>query len=208
MIAIKSAPSIPQSNFSCLIRLDHERLVSAITKKLNSLNLGKVFTSSDVSGVTIFGNHSTTQVPHIDDAKVFFDNAWLPLDSFIQDPQWQYVDLTNFVQNRGGDIIRAQKASSGMSAAIAIAKHLTSWIGPITNENNQHIFSHGMLSNGVDYNIPADLVFSFPCVRNADGSIEVVRDLNITSPQYQEMIRKTVQELEEEKADAYSALQI
>ena len=74
LVAMKSAPSIPAKNFTCLTRLDQERLRGFIVAKVNQVeemagNNVKV-RPSDVNQIVIFGNHSTTQVPYIDAATV------------------------------------------------------------------------------------------------------------------------------------------
>ncbi|KAF6104735.1 malate dehydrogenase 1 [Phyllostomus discolor] len=63
LTASKSAPSIPKENFSCLTRLDHNRAKAQIAIKLG-------VTSDDVKNVIIWGNHSSTQYPDVNHAKV------------------------------------------------------------------------------------------------------------------------------------------
>ncbi|PNJ79676.1 MDH1 isoform 7, partial [Pongo abelii] len=63
LTASKSAPSIPKENFSCLTRLDHNRAKAQIALKLG-------VTANDVKNVIIWGNHSSTQYPDVNHAKV------------------------------------------------------------------------------------------------------------------------------------------
>ena len=56
LIAMSNAPDIPRERFNALTRLDHNRAVAQLAKKL-----GVAVTS--ISGITIWGNHSSTQYP-------------------------------------------------------------------------------------------------------------------------------------------------
>ena len=49
------------------------------------------------------------------------------------------------VQNRGAEVMKAQNASSALSAANAIGKHLTDWICPSLSESHNNVFSMGVL---------------------------------------------------------------
>lgn len=210
LIAIRSAPSIPPQNFSCLARLDHERLLGMMCKKLNSLDIG-IFTTSDIRDVTIFGNHSTTQVPHISNAHVLHKGDWKPIQELLWDDVWQFSELPSMVQARGQAVIKAQKMSSGLSAARAVAKHIRDWIGPIPVHTDGANFSPRPFSLGIltepynVYGIPAGIVFSLPCIRNpSDGSISIVEGYNIEP--YRDMMDKTIRELLDERDDANFAM--
>jgi malate dehydrogenase len=176
VIASESAPSIPKCNFSCLTRLDHDRLIGMVVNKLNSLlpngNGGVMTNPSHVRNVVIFGNHSTTQVPYVDAASVLVGNQWQSVRSLI-DSKWIDEELPGMIQNRGAEIIHHLEASSAMSAARAIIRHLHDWIGPPPphrtgehGEDDSPIFSMGVFSPpGNPYDIPEGIVFSFPCRR-------------------------------------------
>ena len=71
------------------------------------------------------------------------------------------------VQNRGAEVMKAQQASSALSAANAIGKHLKDWICPTDLQN---VFSMGMLSDGNPYGVPDGLCYSFPCRHGANGN--------------------------------------
>ena len=58
--------------------------------------------------------------------------------------------------------MNAQGASSAMSAASAIVKHLADWLGPDPTPN---FFSMGVPSDGNPYGVPDGLFYSFPCRR-------------------------------------------
>lgn len=158
LVAIKSAPRIPKENFTCLTRLDQERLRNFCAKTVN-------IAPSAISNVFILGNHSTTQVAYINDGKAKAENGEiLNVKDFFTDEEYHQV-LTR-VQNRGAEIIKALQLSSAMSAAEAIVQHLKDWLGP---QEHTEAFSMGVLSDGNSYGIADDLVYSFPCVRSNDA---------------------------------------
>ncbi len=69
LVAMKSAPSIPKENFTCLTRLDEERLKAFLAEELTGGGSGGTdkisISAKDVRGACILGNHSATQVPFI-----------------------------------------------------------------------------------------------------------------------------------------------
>ena len=206
LVGIKSAGSIPAQNFSCLTRLDQERLKGILAKKVNS----KISTTRELShisaanieGVFIFGNHSTTQTIFTDTAVVSTCEGNLALSKYL-DPS-DYDEVLGKVQSRGAEILRYLQASSSLSAANAIAKHLQDWLGP----EHDRAFSMGVISNGNAYGIPDDLVYSFPCKRvagGAPGEYYIVNDLTI-SPKIRDLLEASTAELVSEKLDAEDAL--
>ena len=202
LVAMKSAPSIPPKNFTCLTRLDQERLRGFVVKKLNEVEVsnGVRVLPSDIEKVFIFGNHSTTQVPYIQSATVKVRNQLMPIASYFSSDETE--DLISRVQNRGAAVIQAQQASSALSAAAAIASHLRDWISPITTDVT---FSMGMLSDGNPYGIPDGLVFSFPCCHSESGEIKIIPNFNIDD-KTKDMLQLSVNELCGEKADAETIL--
>jgi malate/lactate dehydrogenase len=56
-------PDIPKKNITCLSRLDHNRAISQLTHKTKTR-------AENISGVMIFGNHSLTQYPCINNIKI------------------------------------------------------------------------------------------------------------------------------------------
>jgi len=205
--AIRSATNIPASNFTCLTRLDQERLRGFVTKMINDklannvLYEGKSISSSDVKGVAIFGNHSTTQVPYIASATVKIDGKQIPVTEFINDKN-EVAELVSKVQNRGAAIIKSLQASSALSAAAAISKHLKDWLGP---EIPSDTFSMGILSNGNNYGIPDGLVYSFPCKRESKkfGEYSIVTSLPIDT-HIKSLLEISTEELKEERSEASS----
>lgn len=210
LVAMVSASSIPSRNFTCLTRLDHERLRGLVVKKINEINQSNIL-SSAVKGVAIFGNHSSTQVPCLSACMVEMSpGVKVPLSTIWEDADPESPDMKSIVkkvQGRGAEILQYSGASSALSAAVAIAKHLASWIG-VASDDGDDIFSMGVLSNGNPYGVPENLVFSFPCrrVRGSkvlDGNYEIASHVELDT-YLQSMIATTVQDLESEKSEAIS----
>jgi malate dehydrogenase len=197
LVAMKSAPSIPQKNFTCLTRLDHERLRGFIAEKINSVIQDERISAKDIKNVAIFGNHSTTQVPFFSAGTVSIAGEVKKVSSFFDAEET--LELIRRVQNRGGEVIKAQQASSALSAANAIGRHLKDWIIP---EINDDIFSMGILSDGNMYGVPDGLVYSFPCHHTENG-IQIASNFAIDNDT-KEMLDLSVKELQEEKVDAES----
>jgi malate dehydrogenase len=203
LVAIRTADRIPARNFSALTRLDHERLRGFVAAKTQ-------VHSSQVKDVAIFGNHSATQVPYINVASLKVARGSVeeqPLTS-----TWNLAEavtsgemdeLVSRVQTRGAAIIQAQQASSALSAANAIIKHLRDWLLP---EPSGEIFSMAVLSDGNPYGVPDGLVFSFPCRRTTSsallqGDYEIVSGLDIDA-YTQSKLALTITELSEEWTEA------
>ena len=182
LLASTSAPSIPKRNFTCLTRLDQDRLSGLIARKVNELHPDQPpINSSDVRNVSIFGNHSTTQVPYVEAACVRVAGAWRPVTEVITDTAWLTHELPRKVQNRGAEIMTHLKASSAMSAARAIVRHLRDWLGPSSPPS---CFSMGVCSDNNPYDLPGGLVVSFPCRRSLSGEAgdyEIVPALELSA---------------------------
>ena len=95
LVAQKRASTIPSSHFTCLTRLDHDRLRGMVAKKLTSMQpVGSEVASTQVRNAIIWGNHSSTQVPSAAQAEVKFIDSekWVPLHEVISDKDntWLY----------------------------------------------------------------------------------------------------------------------
>jgi malate dehydrogenase len=194
LVAIKSAPNIPACNFTCLTRLDQERLRFLCAKKASELTNNTV-KASEVMDAFIWGNHSTTQVVYTDSA-YFIDsdgNTQKLSDIFCPADD---EEILKRVQNRGAEIIQALQVSSALSAAEAIAKHLQDWL---SDRPATFSFSMGVLATGNTYGINEDIVFSFPCTRGRDsGSYEVITGLEV-SANMRRLLDASVAELLDER---------
>ncbi|XP_051936195.1 malate dehydrogenase, cytoplasmic-like [Hippocampus zosterae] len=152
LITMKSAPSIPKENFSCLTRLDHNRARSQVAMRCG-------VPATHVKNVIIWGNHSFTLYPDVHHCKVnMFGNEVDCFDA-VKDEAWLKGDFITTVQQRGAAIIQTRKLSSAMSAAKAICDHMRDiWFGTPEGE----FISMGVYSTGNTYKVPDDLIYSFP----------------------------------------------
>jgi len=117
LIAQSNAPDIPRQRFTAMMRLDHNRAIAQVASKAGAA-------ISDVSNMTIWGNHSATQYPDVFHAKVNGQNA----ADAIGDRGWIEGDFIPTVQKRGAAIIEARGASSAASAANAAIDHVRDWV--------------------------------------------------------------------------------
>jgi len=111
LIAMSNADGVPRERFTAMMRLDHNRAIAQVANKL-----GKQV--SDVTNMTIWGNHSTTQYPDLVNAKVNGQSAWDAVD----DEAWISDEFIPRVAKRGAAIIEARGASSAASAAVAAVR--------------------------------------------------------------------------------------
>ncbi|CAH9097559.1 unnamed protein product [Cuscuta epithymum] len=184
LICLKNAPDIPAKNFHALTRLDENRAKCQLALKAG------VFYDK-VSNVTIWGNHSTTQVPDFLNAKI----NGVPVKEFIKDTKWLEQEFTEKVQKRGGALIQKWGRSSAASTAVSIVDAMKSLVTP-TPEGDW--FSSGVYTNGNPYGIAEDIVFSMPCRSKGDGDYELVKDI-IIDDYLRGRIKKTEAELLAEK---------
>ena len=112
LIAQRNAPDIDPRNFTAMTRLDHNRALTQLAQKTGS-------TVNDITKMTIWGNHSSTQYPDLHEVQVS-DKAGI--DLIEQD--WYENDFIPTVQKRGAAIIDARGASSTASAANAAIFHM------------------------------------------------------------------------------------
>ncbi|KAI9098436.1 hypothetical protein K1719_025061 [Acacia pycnantha] len=184
LICLKNAPNIPAKNFHALTRLDENRAKCQLALKAG------VFYDK-VSNMTIWGNHSTTQVPDFLNARI--DS--LPVKEVIKDHKWLENEFTEKVQKRGGLLIQKWGRSSAASTAVSIVDAMRALITP-TPEGDW--FSSGVYTNGNPYGIAEDIVFSMPCRSKGDGDYELVKDV-IFDDYLRQRIAKTEAELLAEK---------
>ncbi|MCA9926037.1 MAG: malate dehydrogenase [Anaerolineales bacterium] len=184
LIAMHNAPDIPNERFSALTRLDQNRAYAQLAGKA-----GVAITN--VSHVTIWGNHSATQYPDAENAKI----NGKPVLDVITDHEWLRGQFITTVQKRGAAIIAARGKSSAASAANAALDHVKSFLYP-TKEG--HWFSAAVSSDG-SYGIEAGLIFSMPLMSDGKGGYAVVQGLT-HSEFAKEKIKATMEELRSEKS--------
>jgi len=195
LIAINSAPDLPKKNFSCLTRLDHNRALAQLSKKLNA-------PIESVSNVIIWGNHSRTQYPDVTHAYVVkSDGSHEPIRKALSgSDEWLNTDFISTVQQRGGTVLAARKLSSAASAAKAITDHMHDWV---FGTKKDQVISMGVYSSG-EYGIEAGLVFSYPVVVK-NGEFEIVKGLEVNEFS-KKKLHETESELKEEKEEAFEFL--
>jgi malate dehydrogenase len=181
LIAMHSAPDIPNRQFSAMTRLDQNRAVSQLAEKLG-------VTASAISNMAIYGNHGPSMYPDFYHAKV--NGVLIPEAA---DEAWLKNEFVSTVAKRGKAIITARGKSSAASAASAAIDHMASWFHGTTDGE---IVSMAVPSDG-SYGVPEGLMFSFP-VTTENGEWSVVQGIEHNS-YAQEKIAFTVAELEEER---------
>ena len=181
LIASANAPDIDKAQFTAMTRLDHNRAISQLAGKTGAA-------TTEISRVTIWGNHSATQYPDIHHAIIAGDRAVDRVDE-----EWITGEFIPTVQQRGAAIIKARGASSAASAAGAAIDHMRTWVQG-TPEGDW--VSMAIPSTG-DYGIETGLVYSFP-VTCSGGKYTVVRDLAINLLS-KERMQVTEAELREER---------
>ena len=182
LIAMNNAPEIPRDRWFAMTRLDENRAAAQLAAKANCQ-------VSDVSNVTIWGNHSATQYPDYYNSKI----GGQPAPEVISDDTWAHVDFIPTVQQRGAAIIQARGASSAASAANAAIDTVKSLTTPTTEGDWNSVC---VASDG-SYGTKEGLITSFP-IRSDGQSWEIVQDLPINEFA-REKIDASVNELAEER---------
>ena len=163
LIAMNNAPNIPNERFTAMTRLDHNRAMAQIAAKTGT-------TVSDITKMTIWGNHSATQYPDLFHAEVKGQNA----AAIVNDQAWLENDFIPTVQQRGAAIIEARGLSSAASAANAAIDHMRTWaLGSAKGD----WVSMAIPSDG-SYGVAEGIISSFP-VTCANGKYEIVQGLDI-----------------------------
>ena len=182
LIAQSNAPDIPRERFSSMMRLDHNRAVAQLAAKASA-------PVSDITSMTVWGNHSPTQYPDIFHAKVNGKNA----AEVVADQQWLENDFIPTVQKRGTAVIEARGASSAASAANAAIDHMRDWV---LGTPEADWVSMGIPSDG-SYGVDEGLIAGFP-VTCSNGSYEIVQGLDLNEFS-RERLEVTVNELKDER---------
>jgi malate dehydrogenase len=163
LIAQAHAPDVPAERFTAMTRLDHNRALAQLSKKLG-------VPVTELKKVAIWGNHSATQYPSIAHAEV----SGKPATEVLTDQQWLADDFIPTVAKRGAAIIEARGLSSAASAASAAIDHVYTWVNG-TPEGDWT--SAAVVSDG-SYGVPEGLISSFP-VTAANGEYKIVQGLEI-----------------------------
>ncbi|MBC8120197.1 MAG: malate dehydrogenase [Burkholderiaceae bacterium] len=179
-IAMKSAPSLPKTSFTAMMRLDHNRALSQLAAKTQK-------PVASIEKLIVWGNHSPTMYPDLRFATV--DGK--PVAPMI-DPTWYRDVYIPTVGKRGAAIIEARGLSSAASAANAAIDHVRDWVAGTDGA----WVTMGVPSDG-SYGVPSDVIYGVPCVCT-NGSYQVVKGLEIDEFSRQKM-DATLKELLEER---------
>lgn len=163
LIAMHAAPDVDPKQFNAMTRLDHNRAMSQLGAKV-----GRPI--SDITKMTIWGNHSTTQYPDLFHCEVGGENA----AAMVNDQDWLENTFIPTVAKRGAAIIEARGASSAASAANAAIDHMHDWA--LGTPDGDWV-SMSIPSDG-SYGVPEGIISSFPCTVTG-GEYQVVQGLDI-----------------------------
>ena len=188
LIAMNSAPQVPNERFFAMTMLDQNRAVYQLANKAG-------VDTTAISKLAIWGNHSATQFPNFYHAEI--DGK--PLTEVISDLNWLQNDFITTVQQRGAAVIKARGASSAASAANAAVDSVYN----LTHDTPVgQRFSVAKCSAG-EYGVDPGLIFSFPSYVE-HGEIKVDSGLAFNDFA-QRQFDATLQELCKER-DAVQAL--
>ena len=163
LIAMSSAPDVPRDRFTAMMRLDHNRAKTQVAKQTGTA-------VTDVTKMTIWGNHSATQYPDVVHAAVQGKSAW----DAIGNEAWVADTFIPTVQKRGAAIIEARGASSAASAANAAIDHVHDWV--LGTPAGDWV-SMGVAVDG-QYGIEPGIICGLPTVCK-DGKWEIVEGLEL-----------------------------
>jgi malate dehydrogenase len=163
LIAQSNAPDIPRERFTAMMRLDHNRAIAQVAKKAGA-------PVSDVTNMTIWGNHSASQYPDVFHAKV----KGSPAAEAVGDQSWIEGEFIPTVQKRGAAIIEARGASSAASAANAAVDHVRDWV--LGTPDGDWV-SMAIPSDGT-YGVNEGIFSGYPCTCSG-GEYTVVEGLDL-----------------------------
>ena len=182
LIAMSNAPDVPRERFTAMTRLDHNRAIARLAGKLG-------VPVTEITNMTIWGNHSTTQYPDLVHARVGGRSAW----DAVGDEEWVANEFIPRVAKRGAEVIEARGASSAASAAAAAIDHVRDWV--LGTPEGDWV-SMSVPSDGA-YGVDEGLVSGFPCTCSG-GEWRLVEGLEIDDFSRQR-IDNSVNELKEER---------
>lgn len=181
LIAMNSAPDVPNDRFTAMTRLDQNRAVSQLASKLGQ-------TAGAIENMAIWGNHGPSMFADYFNAKCNGEQI-----TDLLDEQWLKETFLSTVAKRGKAIINARGKSSAASAASAAIDHMATWFhGTAPGQwASMAIPSQGQ------YGVPEGLIFSFP-VTITDGVYSVVEGLTFNDFA-KAKLQATIDELADER---------
>jgi malate dehydrogenase len=183
LIAMNNAKDVPSDRWFAMTRLDENRAKAQLAAKAGSHN-------SQVTNLTIWGNHSSTQYPDFFNAKIEGKLA----TEVIKDEAWFKETFIPTVQQRGAAIIKARGASSAASAANAAVDTVRTLVTPTPAGD---WYSVAICSDG-SYGVEKGLMSSFP-IRTTGNGQEIVQGVPVNDFSRQK-IDLSVKELSEERS--------
>ena len=179
----KNAAGKDSQLWMAMTMLDSSRAKSVISKKTDT-NI------KNVKNMIIWGNHSPTMYPDIENVLV---DGKLGKDA-IDDMNWVEEYFLPAVQQRGKAVIDSRGASSATSAAKAALDTIIACEKPTEDGDS---FSAAVSSDGA-YDVPEGLICGYPLITLSDGSVEIKRDVSM-SQFAKEKFQISIDELESER---------
>ena len=183
LIAMNNAKSIPRDRWFAMTRLDENRAKAQLAQKAGA-------DITEVTNMTIWGNHSATQYPDFYNAKIKGRSA----AEVIADEAWLKETFIPAVQQRGAAIIKARGSSSAGSAANAIVDTVRSLVADTAGGDWNSV---AVCSDG-SYGVEEGLICSFP-IRTRGGKWEIVPEVPLNEFS-KSKLDASVAELKEEKS--------
>ena len=162
LIIEKNTKNIPTENISSLMRLDQNRAKSILSVKTDCR-------VEQISQLIVWGNHSATQYPDINNALINNNNEKI----LSLNDQWITDEFIPRVQNRGAEIIEHRGKSSAASAASAIYDHVYALVNGSSDWESMGIMS----SN--PYDIDDQIFFSYP-LNIVNNEIKIIDTVNLS----------------------------
>jgi len=182
LIAMNNARSLPRDRWFAMTRLDENRAKAQLAQKA-------AVEVTQVSKMTIWGNHSATQYPDFYNAMINGKSA----AQVIGDESWFKQTFIPAVQQRGAAIIKARGLSSAGSAANAIIDTVRS----LTSDTPGDDWNSVAVCSDGSYGVAEGLISSFP-IRACGGKWEIVKGVELNEFS-RSKLDASVAELEEEK---------
>ena len=179
----KNAAGKDSQLWMAMTMLDSSRAKSIISKKTDT-------NVKNVKNMIIWGNHSPTMYPDIENVLV---DGKLGKDA-IDDMNWVEEYFLPAVQQRGKAVIDSRGASSATSAAKAALDTIIACEKPTEDGDS---FSAAVSSDGA-YDVPEGLICGYPLITLSDGSVEIKRDVSM-SQFAKEKFQISIDELESER---------
>jgi malate dehydrogenase len=182
LIAMSNADGVPNERFTAMVRLDHNRAIAQLSKKVDA-------PVSEIKKMSVWGNHSPTMYPDLTHCEVDGKTAW----DAVGDEKWIADEYIPKIGKRGAEIIEARGASSAASAASAAIDHVRDWTLGTPKDD---WVSMAVPSDG-SYDVAEGVISGFPCTCSK-GEWKIVEGLEIDDFS-RERIDATVAELREER---------